>query len=107
MGKFFKRAEDTKSIVKKKVSINKINPLSSFIPPPPRIKVIKPTVKKSKQVIKLPTPPKGSLASHGINLISNQRLDFTKNKSTYTIGKLKKKNFLGEKQYGFSYTKKF
>tara|TARA_Y100000004_G_scaffold197362_1_gene271451 strand:- start:7120 stop:7467 length:348 start_codon:yes stop_codon:yes gene_type:complete len=115
MGKFFTKISEaktkTKSVVVKPLSVSldsvklKNKPLS--VTPPTKINIV-PKKRPKKEIISLPNPRPGSVGAHTLNLVTNQRVDFKPKKDVrYTIGKLRKKNMMGETQYGISFTKKF
>ena len=52
--------------------------------------------------------PKTGISGHAVNLVTKQRLDFRPKKShRITVGKLRKKDMLGNKIYGLGYQYKF
>ena len=116
MGKFFKTAESAnkvKSVVVKKqpkplsVSTDTIRLKNIKVNTAPKLNLL-PKKTPKKEIISLPNPKPGSVGAHTLNLVTNQRIDIKPKKDLrYTIGKLRKKNMLGETQYGFSFTKKF
>ena len=115
MGKFFTKISEaktkTKSVIAKPLSVSmdtvklKNKPLS--VTSPTKVSIV-PKKRPKKEIISLPNPRPGSVGAHTLNLVTNQRVDFKPKKDVrYTIGKLRKKNMMGETQYGISFTKKF